>query len=214
MGTFLSNVFCCLLFQLRVFFGLIFSLPFLCSFWLRVSHGSVNLGFALCFLRLLVVLPVPLISCVFLGSTLNLPNLDQRPGFFVSFTWASGASWWLGDYCSAGSVLFVFVTTAVCTCATLSNMKIPLVVWAWTWPAVLSLDEYCSSLQTWGVGVFHLRASFTHLLLTNPYLGMVAQCTWFHHSINRVLIKLRLATWGECCRCSSSCEVCVVFFSS
>ena len=53
------------------------------SSWLRVLYGSVILSVVLCFLRLLVVPPVLLVSCVFLLSTLNFPNCDQRPGFFV-----------------------------------------------------------------------------------------------------------------------------------
>ena len=116
--TFLSNFCCCFLFQLRVFLrARLFS--FILGSWLRVSYGPVILGFGLCFLRLLVVPPVPLFFVSFLFSAFNFPNVDQRPGFFVAFTWASGASWWLGKSCSAGNELFVVVAS----CVALPNIK-------------------------------------------------------------------------------------------
>ena len=76
---------------------------------------------------------------------LDFSNEDQRPGFLVSSAWFLRGFWWLGSSCSTASELFVFVAF----CAALLNMKTPLIARAGTWPAVLSVDEDCSSLQTW-----------------------------------------------------------------
>ena len=78
--TSLSNLFLCLIFQLTVFLWDCL-LSFILSFWLRILYRSVILDFVLC-----LVPPVPLASCVLLVSTLNFPNVDQRPDFFVALT--------------------------------------------------------------------------------------------------------------------------------
>ena len=99
--------------------------------------------------------------------TLNFRNVDQRPGFFVAFTYTSDAFWWPGNSCTAGNALFVFVAP----CATFLNLKTPWVVCARKWPAVLGVNEDCFFVQIWGAAVLCLRAGFTHLLLPNPWYG-------------------------------------------
>ena len=129
------------------------------SSWSRSSYGVFFLGLmasSLCFL-----VEVLLWSCpsAFLVSTLNFPNLDQRPAFFAVFAWRPTGSWWLGSSCSAGSELSIPVTIR----AAPPNMKTPFIVLVCTLPVVLSL-YYFSSLRTLDVGVLHLRTGFTHRL--------------------------------------------------
>ena len=52
-------------------------------------------------------------------SFYHFSNLDQRPGFFVVFTWFPTNSRWLGNSCSAGSEPFVSATVR----DALPNMK-------------------------------------------------------------------------------------------
>ena len=83
------------------------------------SFLHIILGFVLYFLCFLVASHVALVFCVLLESTLNFPNVDQRPGFLVASVQFPRGCWCLGNSCSTASELFVVVTF----CAALSGMK-------------------------------------------------------------------------------------------